>query len=163
MSTIIISVYRNTNMESKAYNKFYGRVRHTSTIDVTTVCKHAAMDSGIEESQVVLINDAQQKQMKELLCNGHPIEVPELGTFKLGVSSVGLSVEDVKRRYPKFNPETDDIRLYLTANQVKEAHILFTPSDTIKNALRSIKMVTDKSDWQAPESANDDDNNHVEP
>lgn len=149
MATIRIGIYQNANMESKAYKKFYGRIKHASTIDAEVLCKHTAMDSGIEESSVVMIYNAQQKQMKELLCNGHPIEVPGLGTFKIGVTSVGWSVADVQRRFPKFNPETDDIRHYLSARQVKQAHILFTPCESIKDALRGIKMITDKSDWEA--------------
>lgn len=149
MSTVKIQVYRNNNEKSSAYGKYYGRVMHSPIIDVTTLCLHAAMDSGIEESQLSLVYDAQQKQMKELLCNGHTIEVEGLGTFKLGVCSEGVTVADVQRRYPQFNPETDDIRRYLTANQVKSAHILFTPCESIKSALRAIKLVTDKTEWEA--------------
>lgn len=149
MATITIKVYRNNNEKSSAYGKYYGRVAHTSVIDSTTLCLHAAMDSGIEESKIAVVYDAQQKQMKELLCNGHPINVPELGTFKLGVNSEGVTVADVQERYPQFNPETDDIRRYLSARQVKSAYILFTPCESIKSALRAIKMVTDKTEWEA--------------
>lgn len=149
MAKVKIGVYKNNNLKSLAYGKYYGCVNHTSAIDSTTLCKHAAMDSGIEESQVALIYDAQLKQMKEQLCNGHPIVVPELGTFKLGISSEGVSLADVRKRHPEFDPETEDIRKYLSAKQVKDVYILFTPCDSIKESLRGIKLETDKTIWQA--------------
>ncbi len=162
MAKIKIGVYQNTNEKSLAYGKYYGQVMHTSAIDPETLCKHAAMDSGIEESHVALVYDALLKQMKEQLCNGHPIKVENLGTFKLGVSSEGWSVEDVQERYPKFDPTKDDIRKYLSAKQVKEAYILFAPCDTIKEALRSIKLESDKTEWQNV-MAQEKENDNVEP
>jgi hypothetical protein len=32
---------------------------------------------------------------------------------------------------------------------VKSAYILFTPCESIKSALRAIKMVTNKTEWEA--------------
>lgn len=147
MGKVRIRVYQNKNSKSRAYRKFYGRVSHASTIDVSTLCAHAAMDSGIERSLVPTVYDAQLKQMKELLCNGHAIKVDGLGTFKLGVESEGVSEEEVQQRHPQFDPETEDIRKYLSARQVKRARLLFTPCAEIKSALRSVKYETDKSDW----------------
>lgn len=147
MGKITIRVYQNNNKKSVGYKKFYGRVSHTSTIDATTLCKHAAMDSGIEESSVATIYDAQLKQMKEMLCNGHPIKIDGLGIFKIGLSSTGVSEQEVQQKHPDYNPETDDIRKYLNARQVKKARLLFIPCDAIKEALRGVKFESDKSDW----------------
>lgn len=149
MSKIYIKVYQNKNKRSSSYGKYFGRVKHLSTIESATLCKHTAMDSGIEESQVAVVYDAQLKQMKELLCNGHPIKVEGLGTFKLGVTSEGWSEEDVKQRDPKFDPAKDDIRKHLSAKQVKRVHLLFTPCEAIKEQLRGVKFETDKSEWEA--------------
>lgn len=162
MAKVTIRVYKNTNSKSLAFGKYYGAVKHTSPIDASTLCKHAAMDSGIEESHVAVVYDALFKQMKEQLFNGHPIQVEDLGTFKIGISSEGWSLADVQRRFPQFDPEKDDIRKYLSAKQVKDAYILFTPSETIKEALRGIKFETDKSEWQDV-LAQEKDNNNVEP
>jgi len=149
MSKIKIRVYQNHNRNSKSYKKYFGRVQHSSTVDSTTLCLHAAMDSGIESTAIAQVYDAQQKQMKEQLFNGHTIVIPELGTFKIGVASEGLSVADVQERYPQFDPETEDIRKYLSARQVKKAYLLFTPCAAIKEALRAIKFETDKVEWTA--------------
>lgn len=149
MGKITIEIYQNHNPKSEAYGKYYGKAVQATTIDAKTLCKHVAMDSGVEESEVAVVYDGQLKQVKELLCNSHIIKMDGLGSFKIGVSSVGVSEADVQRRYPHFNPETEDIRKYLTAKQVKSAHLLFTPCDEIKQALRGVKFETDKSGWAA--------------
>lgn len=147
MAQITISVYQNKNPKLKAYGKFYGRVKHSTTIDVKTLCAHTAKDSGIEEAEVVTVFDAVLKQIEEQLCNGHPIKVEGLGTMKVGVSSKGVSEQDVKKKYPKFDPATEDICKYLSARQVKSAKFLFTPCEEIKTMLRGVKFQTDKSEW----------------
>lgn len=166
MAKITIEVYKVLNIKSAAYNKYYGRVSHNSTIEASTLCQHAAMDSGIEASEVAVVYDAVLKQIKELLCNGHPIKIGGFGTLKIGISSEGWSQEDVKRRHPSFDPDKEDIRKYLSARQVKEAYLLFTPCETIKAALRGIKFETDKTVWQPQilkERAAGNGNNNVEP
>lgn len=161
MASIVISVYQNKNDKSKAYGKFYGRVKHTTMVDTQLLCENAAADSGIEEADVAIIFDALLKQIKEQLCSGHPIKVENLGTMKLGISSTGVSTEDIRKRKPDFDPTKEDIRKYLTSKMVKGAHFLFTPSDEIKTLLRSVKFQTDKSEWEDymnSQDENDDDN-----
>ncbi len=153
MGKVTIEVYQNHNSKSESYGKYYGHAVQASTIDEKTLCKHVAMDSGVEESEVAVVYDGQLKQVKELLCNGHAIKMEGLGTFKVGISSEGVSVADVQKRYPHFDPETEDICKYLTAKQVKSAHLLFTPCEEIKMALCSVKFETDKSEWAAQMNA----------
>ena len=149
MAKVTIEVYQILNTKSPAYGKYFGRVRQNSTIEPATLCKHAAMDSGIEEGEVAMVSDAVLKQVKELLINGHPIKVTGLGTFKLGISSEGVSSADVKKRHPEYDPSKDDIRKYLSAKQVKKAYILFTPCEAIKAQLRAVKVEIDKTEWAA--------------
>lgn len=60
----------------------------------------------------------------------------------------------VKARHPEFDPTKEDIRKYLSAKQVKKARLVFIPCQEIKEALRSVKFETDKSEW-----ISDDNNN----
>ena len=148
MATVTINVMQNNNQYSSAYKKFYGRVQHGETISSKTLCAHAAKDSGIEESSISLVFDAFLKQFEEQLCGGHPIKVDNLGTFKVGIHSSGIGVNDVKKSHPEFDPEKDDIQKYVSAKQVKSAHLLFTPCEEIKELLRAVKFETDKSHWE---------------
>ena len=148
MAQITICVYQNNNEHSDAYRKFYGRVKHSTEIDAKTLCAHTAKDSGIEESDVAIVFDALLKQIEEQLCNGHPIKVEGLGTMKVGISSTGVSENEIREKYPDFDPEVEDIRKYLNSRQVKGAHFLFVPSNEIKTLLRSVKFHTDKSEWE---------------
>ena len=147
MAQINISVYQNNNSYSSVFGKYFGRVKHSTVIDAKTLCAHTALDSGIEEAEVATVFDAVLKQIKEQLCNGHPIRLDDLGTMKIGIKSVGVSEADVKSKHPEFDPAKDDIRKYLSASQVKGAHFLFTPCEEVKRLLRGVKFVTDKSDW----------------
>ncbi len=160
MAKVTVKVYQILNTKSAAYGKYFGRVRQNSVIEVNTLCKHAAMDSGIEEGEIAMVSDAVLKQLKELLLNGHPIKVTGLGTFKLGISSEGVSAVDVKRRHPEFDPSKDDIRKYLSTKQVKKAFIHFTPCDAIKDALRAVKVETDKTEWAAQMALEKENNNN---
>lgn len=149
MATITLNIYQNQNKQSKGYQKWYGRVKHSTPIDAATLCDHVAMDSGLERADVATVFDAVLKQIKEQLCGGHPIKIEGLGTFKIGIKSKGVSTLDIKKSHPTFDPETDDPRKYLSGRQVESSHILFTPSDEIKTLLSTVKLVTDKTEWAA--------------
>jgi len=154
MGKITIELYQNNNKKSDYYKNFYGRPRKASPIDATTLGLHAAKDSNIEASEIANIFDAEFKQIQEFVCNGHAIKLEGWGTFKLAVSSKGVSEADIKARYPDFDPEKEDIQKYLSAKQVKKVRLVFIPCQEIKEALRSVKFETDKSEW-----IDDDDNN----
>jgi predicted histone-like DNA-binding protein len=154
MGKIIIELYQNNNEKSDNYKNFYGRARKATPVDATTLSEHAASDSNIESSDIANIYDAEFKQIQELACNGHAIQLDGWGTFKLAISSKGVSAADVKARHPEFDPTKEDIRKYLSAKQVKKARLVFIPCQEIKEALRSVKFETDKSEW-----ISDDNNN----
>lgn len=95
MGKIIIELYQNNNEKSDNYKNFYGRARKATPVDATTLSEHAASDSNIESSDIANIYDAEFKQIQELACNGHAIQLDGWGTFKLTVSSKGVSEADV--------------------------------------------------------------------
>ena len=154
MGKVEILLRQNNNQKSDHYGEFYGRVRQATPVDAVTLGELTAMDSKIEKSEVIDVYDAQSKQIKELVCNGHAIKVEGLGTFKVGISSKGVSEADVKKRYPQFDPETEDIRKYLSVKQITKARLLFTPCDEIKQALRSVKFETNKTEWKTQDTNN---------
>ena len=150
MGLVVINIYPNSNATSKAYGKWYGRVKQESVVDAKMLCAHAALDSGIESADVAVVFDALFKQMKEQLCNGHPIVVEQFGTFKIGVSSSGVSLADIKKSYKQFDSATDDPRRYLNCGRmVKSVHLNFVPSKEVKEVLGSVKYETDKTEWAA--------------
>ena len=151
MGKIKIKLYQNNNRKSDQYKFFYGRAYQATPIDESTLCEHAALDSNIEKSEIAMVYDAEAKQIKVLVCNGHAIKVEGLVTCKIGVSSKGVSEAEIQERHPEFDPTKDDIRKYLSAKQIKKARLLFTPCEEIKEALRSVKFETDKSEWETEE------------
>ena len=138
MGKVYISVYQNRNDKMGAYQKWYGRVKQGMEIPADVLCQHAAQDSGIEEAHVAIVFDGVLKQIKEQLCNGHPIKVEGLGTFKIGVKSEGWDETDFAKR-PGYK-EGEDPRKWCSAQQVKGCRLNYRPTEDIKDMLREIKF-----------------------
>ena len=124
MGKVRVKPYQNKNMESRAYGKWFMRVFLNSKIDINELSNHIASDSKVERSEVVTVNSAVNKQIVELLCNGHPIRIPHLGMLKLGVHSKGTaSLEE-------FNAGT----------HIKDIHIILVLDQEIKNELANLSF-----------------------
>ena len=138
MSTISVTPYQNNNSKSEYYHYWYFRACMNSTINESDLADHIAADSKIERSKVPTINNAITKQIRELLCNGHPIEIPHLGTLKLGVNSEG----------------TATVTEYNARTCIKNVHSVLTPDKEIKDALANLsyeKVYTKNKTDDTPE------------
>ncbi len=122
MGIITVTPYQNKNSKSEYYNFWYFRTCLNSTIDESDLADHIAADSKIERSRVATINNAITKQIRELLCNGHPIKIPHLGTLRLGVCSEGTAT------VTEFNARTC----------IKNVHLVLVPDKEIKQELANL-------------------------
>ena len=100
------------------------RVHLNTPFDVNDLSDHIQSDSKVERTDVATTNSAVNKQIAELLCNGHPIRIPHLGMLKLGVSSKGTETVS------EFNAGTD----------IKDIHIVLVLDPEIKKELQSLKF-----------------------
>lgn len=67
--------------------------------------------------------DAIMLQVKELLLNGHGIQLGDLGTFRFSIKCKSVdNAEDI------------------SVNNVKRRRIIFTPSSDMRNAIKRVKM-----------------------
>lgn len=124
MGTVRVKPYQNTNVKSLAYGKWFMHTFLNSPIGIDELAEHMANDSKIERTLVATINSAINKQIAELLCNGHPIRIPHLGILKLGVNSKG----------------TATVSEYNAASDIKNVHIVLLPDKEIKEELKKIKF-----------------------
>jgi len=124
MGIIRVKPYQNHNRNSKAYQKWFMRVFAYSTYDINEVSSHIANDSKLERTAVSTTNSAINRQIAELLCNGHPIRIPHLGILKLGVHSKGV----------------DTVSEYSAGSDIKDVHLVLVPDQEIKAELRSLKF-----------------------
>lgn len=95
------------------------------------------MDSKVERSMVGSVNNAISRQIAELLCNGHPIKIPYLGTLKLGVHSKG------EETAAKYN----------AGNDISNVHLVLVPDKEIKaelNGTNKFEKVYKKNNSENP-------------
>lgn len=124
MGKIQVKPYKNNNEKSSAYGKWFMRVHFYSKVAFNILSEHIQKDSKVERAEVTTANSAVNKQVAELLCNGHPIRIPHLGILKLGVNSNGTETVS------EFNAGTD----------IKGIHIVLVPDKEIKNELKNLQF-----------------------
>lgn len=124
MGMIDVVPYRNNNEKSDQFHFWYFRAKLFPTIQNDELLNHIASDSKIERSKVPLVNSAILKQIVELLCNGHQLTIPHIGTLRLSVSSKGTeSAED-----------------YNAGQCITKVRLVLNPCKEIKNELKKMKF-----------------------
>lgn len=93
-----------------------------STISVEDLADHISADSRVERSKVAVITDSLIKQIREMVLNGHKIEIPHLGSFKPKIKSAMA-----------INPESVDAAAFT-------AKVKFTPSVELKRDLQASRI-----------------------
>jgi predicted histone-like DNA-binding protein len=100
---------------------YVSRAVRFTKIPTAELIEHAANDSGLSDSMVAASFYAIVKQIKELMLNGHSIELGTLGTLRFSMScKAAKTAEDI------------------SATNVKTRRILITPSKTLKQALANV-------------------------
>lgn len=99
--------------------------RYTSFNQATFV-KMAAEDAGVTEEQMNAALKAYQTQFRQLLLNGHSINMGSLGTFRLSMSA-------------KSAASSDDV----TTDLIRRLRVIYTPSVQIKDGMKAINHIVD--------------------
>lgn len=61
--------------------RFYTRVNRASVIDDDLLIEYASNDSGIRIEQIAAVYRSLMTQVKELVCNGHSVQLGDMGTL----------------------------------------------------------------------------------
>ena len=61
--------------------RFYTRVDRASVIDDDVLIEYASNDSGIRIEQIAAVYRSLLTQVKQLVCNGHSVQLGDLGTL----------------------------------------------------------------------------------
>lgn len=117
---------------------YVSRAVRFSKIDTGELIRHASSDSGISEAMVAAAFYAIEKQVNELLLNGHSIELGNVGTLRFGVKCKIAATADA-----------------VGVENVKVRKILFTPSTSLKASIKAVKLVgvTDEDDQAGDDTA----------
>ena len=131
MSKIIYDVYQNTNEESSAYGKYYGRIVHTETLNTRKLAKHIAEHGSVFTQDVVegVLTKA-EGCIVEMLLESKKIKLEGLGTFY-------LMAENKKGGAPtleKFNPKTTFSGLHIRFLPDSGADVQLNSKDVLAKA-----------------------------
>lgn len=94
-----------------------------SKISERDLIRHASQDSGVPQAMMYAAFDAIMLQIKELLLNGHSIQLGQLGSMRFSIRC-------------KSAKKLEDV----SVNNVKTRRLIFTPSPEMKNEIKGVKF-----------------------
>ena len=123
-----IRIYKNNNKKSKAYGKYYGRVKATEVLNTKKLARHIAEHGSIVTEDVLLATiNKMTKCIKHLLMDGKNVKLDGLGTFYLSVTSTGDS----------------DATKFSAADNIKHVQIKFRPDASADSEVSNNRMLLD--------------------
>jgi predicted histone-like DNA-binding protein len=95
-------MYKNTNVKSAGYNKYYARKASQGLVTLEELIEHMAGHNTVYSKGVIngVITDLVECT-RELAYQGKAVKIPNLGIFSVSMKSKGVTDPT------KFNPETD--------------------------------------------------------
>ena len=119
-----IKFYAVNDQRTTALKKGYSlRPLRSTTIDARELAKHVEQDSHIDAARVQYVMAAVVKQMRQMVLNGHKVELGELGTVGLTCQGTGSDSEDE----------------VTVRNNVKGLKFTFRPSVELKSQLQGVR------------------------
>ena len=103
-----------------------------SKIDGEDVLEYAAQNSGINQAQLSAAMYAIRQSFINFLMNGHSVELPGVGIFRVGV-----------------NAKMVDEATKVSVDQIYRRKIHFLPSTVLKDRLTRISFSTDPTEMDA--------------
>ena len=114
MAKIIYQKYQNKNMESRAYQKWYARVKSIETLNTRRLANHISEHGSIYTPDVVYgVLEKFRSCLVEQLLNSKKVKIEGLGTFYASMECTKGGAETEE----KFN----------TNEHIKGIHIRFLP------------------------------------
>ena len=131
MATLIIKKYRNNNMTSQNFGKWYGRLVPQKTLSTDELCNHIAKHGTVYTSDVVKgVVEKFVNCFEELLLEGYKLKLDGLGTFYISINTA-----------PATSAEE------FTANNIKAVRVKFL-ADQSKQSEYTTKELTQKATFR---------------
>ena len=121
----IIGFYTVNDQRSTAIRKGYSlRPQKLTTIDGRELSMHVEMDSRIDHARVEYIMASVVKQVKEMVLNGHKVELGDLGVIGLTCQGTG-------------SERQEDVTV---KKNIKGLKFTFRPSALLKSKMARVEM-----------------------
>lgn len=128
---------------------FVSRTVTYSKITGDEMLEYAALNSGINQGQLAACMYAIQQSFQNFLMNGHSVELPGVGTFRVGVNAHMVNsveeagTEKIYRRKVLFVP-SKKIKLQLAKVCFTTSDGLMTGEDELDHGVASANSVKDE-------------------
>lgn len=116
------TISRKNPQDLLAPEKFYAQAVNDGRIDLRELALFASKQSTVSRADCHAVLIALVELVTHHLAEGRIVELGELGSFRMSLSSSGLD-------------QSED----LTASAIKKAKILFSPGADLKSMLKTIK------------------------
>ncbi len=108
--------------------KYYARPEYNGVSDIRDIMDRLSDASTLTHADVRAVVEGLLQLIPEQMKRGEVVKVGELGNFKIGFTSQG-----------KDNPND------ITARDIEEPYIIFTPSKEFKKAIKDVEITKGKT------------------
>lgn len=139
---LIYQKYQNNNMESKSYGKWYGRVTIKETVNIEQLATKMQDNCTVKRADILAVLSELGPTMRDMLQDSKRVSIPYLGTFKLGINTIGAPT-----------PEKFTVK-----DNIKNVHVIFQPVTRVDVTGKRVKelvsgtSLAEDTDYQAPKS-----------
>ena len=124
MAKLLTKKYQNTNKDSSAYGKYYGRIVHTETLTTDEFANHiSSHGSPFDRATIVGVLAATCDCLVELTLDSKRVRLGDLGTFYMSAETEG---EENEKDF--------------SADNIKKVHLRFWPNQKKSYALDSVSL-----------------------
>ncbi|MDR3285897.1 MAG: HU family DNA-binding protein [Prevotellaceae bacterium] len=119
MAIFYNKIERGNPMDTQAPKKWYAVLKNVGMIGEKEVAKLVSDETTINRKEAEMALDQFEKIMVRLLLDGHSVQLGDLGSFYLTCNSEGVATKEE-----------------LTATNIKNLNIRFTPGKEVKEAIQ---------------------------
>lgn len=111
MAQLFYRKYKNNNSHSRGFGKTYARAVITETVEIEDIATSMQDNCTVKRADILAVLSELGPTVGDLLKDSKRVRIPYLGSFKLGLKTVGETDPE------KFNARTN----------VESVHIIFQP------------------------------------
>ena len=106
--------------------RYFTTMQRAGVIDDNTLIQYASNDSGMRIEQIAAVYKSLVTQVRELVCNGHSVQLGDLGTL-----------------YFKIHAKISEEQADAGGSAVKSKRIGFRASKTLRQKLQTVNFVSE--------------------
>jgi len=121
--TINVKARKQDKVGALHEQAYVSRAIRYSTIGKKTVVNMASADTGVSKAVLTGFYNALEKQVEQMVCNGHTIYWPGIGYLRLAINAKAVAAKE-----------------NISANLIRRVKLQLRPSDELRDELKSVNF-----------------------